>query len=131
MSATTQQELDKLIVHWTGHYIVGNKSYQKGCRIYLTLNNQLVDNFKSNNEAYSVMVNHLTGKEPWWPGKKKEQECEFLNKKMLIQPDDLVLHSTAVKILNLRDEADRLMKTINIDPLLQDWRYQLMEIINK
>lgn len=128
---TSQEDLNKLINHWPGHYIVGSKPYQKGCRIYLTLNEQLVETFDKNDDAYVAMVGHLTKKEPWWPGKKKEQVCGFFDNKVLIQPDSLVIHSIAIKVLNLRDESDRLMKTIVVDPLNPTWRDQILKIINK
>jgi len=135
MAGTTQQthqeDLDKLIKHWPGHYIVGSKPYKKGCVIYLTESNQVIDTFKSNDQAYSTMINHLTGRMPWWPGKKKEQIVEFFNSSISIQPDSMIIHSTAIKILNLRDEADRLMKTILIDPFDNDWKEKIINIINK
>ncbi|MFA5934958.1 MAG: hypothetical protein WC827_03685 [Candidatus Paceibacterota bacterium] len=126
---TIQADLDKLIKHWPGHYIVGSKPYQKGCRIYLSYNDQLMDYFKSNDEAFSTMVGHLTGKTPWWPGKKKDQVCDFFDSKITVQPNILVSQATAKKILNLRDESDRLMKTIAIDPLDSDWRNKILTII--
>lgn len=125
---TSQADLEKLIKYWPGHFIIGSKPYQKGCRIYLSKNNQLLDEFRSNDEAFSTMVGQLTGKTPWWPGKRDEQKATFFQD-LQIQPDSTVLHSTAVKALNLRDEADRLMRTINIDPLLPAWRSQLMQLI--
>jgi hypothetical protein len=128
---TSQIDLEKLIVHWPGHYIIGSTPYNKGCRIYLQSNNQLIETFKKNDEAYITMVNHLTGKAPWWPGKKDEQIVNFFGDSLKIQPDSMVVHSVAVKILNLRDESDRLMKTICIDSLDKEWRKKVMKIINK
>jgi len=126
---TSQKILDKLITHWPGHYIVGSKPYQKGCKIYLTENNQLIDTFDKNEDAYTAMVGDLTKKLPWWPGKRKEQVCEFFDDKIQIQSNALILQCTAKKILDLRDESDRLMKTIMVNPFNPEWRDQVIQII--
>ena len=119
--------------NWPGFSITGSTPYRKGVQIKNIETKQVVDSFPSNYALYITMLEAVTKKTGWVPGKTTMPDL-FGNITSEICENEknfLLLCNSARKALDLRREADNLFQDLNISPYSKRWEKQLQTIINK
>jgi hypothetical protein len=122
----TQLVLDKLILHWPGYYIVGSTPYKKGCRIHRFGNDEEVQFFDKNDNAFLTMTEAITKGTGWFPGKSN---IGFFKPETVITPNSVSVFNNLRKAKDYRVEADRLMKACGIEPMDPLWLKKVDHIL--
>ena len=140
MSGTTKQATEAILrklceKHWINYEVLGSKPYRKGAKIICKSTGKTIQVFESNNDMYLTMVESITKKNGWYPGKDitltldfniKEDKVKVKEKK---EQTERVIYNNARQARDLRIEADKIFNYINIDPLDECWLNKLNKIL--
>jgi hypothetical protein len=131
----SERILQELIKHWSGYTIKGNKPNAKGAKIIRTLDHQVVQRFKKNDDAQMVMIEAITKNTGWLP------EHSRLGLGLVIPTPDYFnmtegqlrksahYFNIAQQIRDKRDSVDALMRDIAMDPFDRMWRKKINKIL--
>jgi len=136
MSGTTSQASESVLrklceKHWPNYEVLGNKPYRKGAELICKSSGKTIQIFDSNNDMYLTMIESITKKNGWYPGRDVSTALDLEvkedkdNAQKQIDQARAVYYNNARKARDLRREADKFFSYVNVDPLNKYWLQKL------
>lgn len=131
----SERILQELIRHWPGYTIVGSKPDAKGAKIIRTLDHQVVQRFRKNDDAQLAMIEAITKNTGWLPEKPRlglglvVPTPDYFNMTKEQLRKSAHYFNTAQQIRDKRDSVDALMRDIAMDPFDRNWRKKINKIL--
>ena len=131
----SENTLQTLIKHWPGYVIKGSKPDAKGVKIIRTLDHQVVQRFKKNDDAQLAMIEAVTKNTGWLPEKPRlglglvVPTPDYFNMTEGQKRKSAHYFNIAQQIRDKRDSVDALMKDIAMDPFDRLWRKKINKIL--
>jgi len=127
---TSRKELERLIHYWPGYTFKPSLPYDKGVTIYDRNKNE-VEEFTSNDQCYLTMMEALTTKNGWYPGREETPLYGKLPENPVCTQEARrsATFKMARKALDLRIHSDILFTILGINPLNTDWEKKTKKIL--